>query len=289
MSVFGDMLRERREKLQLTRDEFASRASVSANYLISIEARGNRIPHRKKLLDIIRVASCWTPAQARTANAKKGLPPWTEINGAVVATMLTAVDDSAHVNLERDLRLHRHPTLKDELAEQHEEPEGSEVWILSDILAEAQDAEAAKRTADNIATKRMTYRFFVPFSSPQVHWQTAIDQLEAAVGRARKGLLQERVRIYRLSDCAFGCRVRISRPDSEAPVGRYSIGGTSGDAIEFVPAPPALMAKIATNLGTLCKRADAGWTSSDPVVGVIERVYPPRVDITSSKKARKRR
>jgi transcriptional regulator with XRE-family HTH domain len=278
MSTFGETLKKRRQALHLTREEFATRAGISVNYLISIEARGNRTPHRKKLFDIIRVAACKSPQQAKNASAAHGIPLWKEVDGTVVAELLTALDDLEHIELDKDLRLHRHPSFEDELQEQYEEQEASEVWIISDLLAEASNDEAATKTAHNMLRKKMTYRFFVPFSSPELHWKTAVDQLAAALPESHKDdVLSERVRVYRLSECAFSCRLRISLPGSEAPRGRYSTGGTSGDAIDLVPAPHDVIARITANLGMLCKRADAGWLATDPVVGVIERVYPPLV------------
>lgn len=277
MSTFGETLKKRRQALHLTREEFATRTGISVNYLISIEARGNRVPHRKKLFDIIRVAACKSPQHAKTASAANEIPSWKEVDGTVVAELLTALDDLGQITLDKDLRLHRHPSFEDELQEQHEEQEGSEVWIISDLLAEASDDEAATKTAHNMLLKKMTYRFFVPFSSPELQWKTAVDQLAAALPKSHKDVLTEKVRVYRLSECAFSCRLRISLPGSEAPRGRYSIGGTSGDAIDLVPAPHDVIARFTANLGTLCKRADAGWLATDPVVGVIERVYPPLV------------
>lgn len=275
MSTFGETLKKRRQALRLNREEFATRTGISVNYLISIEARGNRIPHRKKLFDIIRVAACKSPIHAQTASAADGIPSWKEVDGTVVAELLTSLDDLEQITLDKDLRLHRHPSFEDELQEQDEEQRGSEVWIISDLLAEAMNDKAANTTANNMLQKNMTYRFFVPFSSSELHWKTAVDQIAAALPESQKDVLTENVRVYRLSDCAFTCRVRISLSRSEAPRGRYSIGGTAGDAIDLVSAPPDVIARITSTIGTLCKRADTGWTATDPVAGVIERVYPP--------------
>jgi transcriptional regulator with XRE-family HTH domain len=288
MSAFGEILKERRKALKLSREGFAKRAGVSPNYIISIEARGNRIPHRKTLFDIIRIAACRDEDRATNANAERRRPSWGEVDGEVVVRMLAAVDDSAQIDVKKDLRLRRHPKFDEELQEQHAEPTGSEVWIISDVLAEANDPEAARRTAQNISEKKMMYRFFVPFSSSDLHWKNAIDHLSAALGDSRRGFLEERVRVYRLSDCAFNCRVRISQPGTDTSQGRYNIGGVSGDEIELVPAPHSLMTWTAKNLGTLCERADAGWPSSDPHVGLIERVYPSPVAAGGQRRTAKR-
>jgi transcriptional regulator with XRE-family HTH domain len=264
MSAFGEILKKRRSKdLKLTRVEFASRADLSVDYLADIEIR-NKTPSVDKLFDIIRVASCRDPSQVRTADAVKKRPAWNELDNAVFMDMILA----AKGIYAQDLLWSAHADFKREMEEQH-----GEVWILSDVLAEAIDPDVAKRTAENLRTKGMSYRFFVPYSA-RSHWETAIEQIEDALG-PDKGLLAQRVRVYRVAEVGFNCRMRISQPGSESPRGRYSVGGTTEDKAEFVQAPHALVEKTTILLGELCNKADAGRPSNDATIGAVERIYPP--------------
>ncbi|NNC65708.1 MAG: helix-turn-helix transcriptional regulator [Gammaproteobacteria bacterium] len=263
MSAFGELLKQRRKDLNLTRKVFAQRAGLSEDYLTDIEIR-SKTPSVEMLFDIIRIASCKNAAQVETADVEKEKPDWREVNNEVFMAMILATK-GIYAN---DLLLSAHADFQREIEEQH-----GEVWILSNILAEAIDPEVAKRTAENIRKKDMSYRFFVPYSA-RSHWETAVEQIEDALGSDRK-LMAERVRVYRVADLAFNCRLRISQPGSETAQARYSVGGTTGTNAEFVPAPLALIERTTTLLGELCNKADAGRPSVDPTVGCVERVYPP--------------
>lgn len=277
MSAFGELLKKRRSKdLKLTREAFAKRAGLSLDYLTDIEIRG-KMPSIEKLFDIIRVASCRNESQARKADATKDKPHWREVDNAVFMELILATQGLyAH-----DVRWSPHADFQREMEEQH-----GEVWVLSNILGEAIDLDVAKKTAENISDKGMSYRFFVPYSA-RSHWQTAIEQIEDALGED-KDLLAERVRVYRVAELAFNCRLRISEPGSESPQGRYSVGGTTGDKAEFVPAPHAMIEKTTVLFGELCNKADAGRPSSDPTIGAVERVYPPLSVGPKKTKKRKR-
>jgi hypothetical protein len=114
-----------------------------------------------------------------------------------------------------------------------------------------------------------------------------VEQIEDALG-SDKELAAKRVRVYRTAELAFNCRLRISQPGSEMAQARYSIGGTTGNNAEFVPAPLALIERTTTLLGELSNKADAGRPSVDPTVGSVERVYPP-LKPTAKKRQRGRR
>jgi len=263
MSAFGELLKQQRKRLNLTRKVFAERAGLSEDYLTDIEIR-NKTPSVEKLFDIIRIASCKNRSQVETADARKEKPEWREVDNEVFMAMILATKG---INAQ-ELLLSAHADFQREIDEQH-----GEVWILSNILAEAIDPDVAKRTAENIVKKGMSYRFFVPYSA-RSHWETAVELIEDALGSDRK-LAAERVRVYRTAELAFNCRLRISQPGSETAQARYSIGGTTGSKAELVPAPLALIERTTTLLGELCNKADAGRPSVDPTVGSVERVYPP--------------
>lgn len=269
---FGKLIESRRRQLQLTREELAGLVGLSADYLADLETRGTKRPRLEKLANIARIVACYSRDQAKKADVARGKPTWDEVNREVALEVMLLAMRVEVPDLFKNLGM---IDFVKEIAEQHQEPEESEIWIISDILAEAIDPGTASKTADNIRDKRIRYRFFVPNSSADVHWRTAVDHIREALG-TDGSRVHEHVSVYKLSDCAFACRLRIAgigAPDSVQPSGRYTILGSGARDARLVNAPPALVANITTLLWTLCHRADAG-PYEDPAVGAISKVFP---------------
>lgn len=179
--------------------------------------------------------------------------------------------------------------IEDEMESQSEAPEGSEIWVLTDFLAEGKHRRFAEVTAKNIVERRMVYSYFIPFSSGEgFNWRRAIQRIENHVGGLDPSFDPNKsVAVYQLSDCAFSARLRITNPRSDVPTARYSLGTSKSTHLMFTPAPTELVLNTVAWLTELLSRVEEeehtsapklepinGKALGHPKLGFIRRVFP---------------
>ncbi len=146
---------------------------------------------------------------------------------------------------------------EEELKSQAEAPRGgSEIWIITDVLGEAEDRTYARKTVDNILNRRLKYRYFLPFDSQE--WIQAKEWLEdeARSAGADPDVLEGYISVFDLSDCAFSCRLRITNPRSTHPVARYGFGPRATAQAMFPAAPMDLVIRTVTTLTRLLRKLE---------------------------------
>lgn len=149
---------------------------------------------------------------------------------------------------------------------QSQAPEESEIWVLSDVLAEGERRDFAETTAQNIVERRMRYSYFIPFSVGEgFNWQRAIRWIEDHMQSLDpKADLRRNVAVYQLSDCAFSARLRITNPRSNMPSARYSLGAREWTQAMFMPAPTDLVVSTVARLIELLARVEEAQHLSAP-------------------------
>lgn len=274
MSSFAHFLRFYRQERGETQAHVAKIVSTSPQNISALERQdGAKTPSMKVLKRIVRHLA-W--------DSEKAL--WN----------IQAARDLAFSGLDLDLPLLVSANIDQELASQAESPEGSEIWIVSDVLAEAESREFARHTVKNILKRKLRYTYFVPFSSAErFHWEKALKWLQDEAKRHEKGRerLDERVAVFQVSDCAFSARLRITNPRRE-PTATYGLGKRERAHMMFTPVPTDLVVKTVQRLTDLLglvegqeqdKPQDRQTTESlifGPIfggkeLGHIRRVYLP--------------
>lgn len=173
-----------------------------------------------------------------------------------------------------------------ELASQAKSPEGSEIWVISNILLESEERQFARDTLSNIMGRNMTYTYFIPSEKveAQRQWDRAYSWMEDEAKTVEGGLAQlnERVSAFELSGCAFSSRMRITNPRGSNPDGCYGIGGRLKAEYLFLPAPLDLVFHTRDTLSTLLRELEdkKNGQSGDKLVagnedlGFIRRIFP---------------
>lgn len=270
MSSFAHVLKKYRRLRDFSQAELAKLISKSPQYISALERqKGAKSPSVQALKELVNVL-------ARD-----------ETTGVID---FQAARDLAFSGVGLDITLPIPVNIEEELgqAEAHEE---SEIWVFTDILAEAESRDFAKITAANIVNKRMRYTYFVPFSGEGFNWQRAIKWLldHARLLDADLELPKESISIYQISDCTFTSRLRITNPRSNEPSARYSLGARGKTHLMFSPAPTDLVLKTVhtiIELLSLVEEQEQGQTPegeppNDSIVGhqklgFIRRVFPNR-------------
>lgn len=266
MARFAHFLEKYRRRGGFSQAELAKRISKSPQYISALERqKGAKSPSVQALKELVN-------ALARDKKTRV-----IDFRAAVDLT-LSAMD--------LDIAFEIPINIIEELESQAEVPEESEIWILSDILAEAESKDFAKITAQNIVERRVRYTYFVPFAAEDLNWQRAIKWLLDYVDLE---LLKESTSIYQISNCAFTSRLRITNPRTNESSARYSLGARGKTHLRFYPAPTELVVKTVHTVMELLLRVEEqeqGQTReheppNDSIVGhqklgFMRRVFPPR-------------
>lgn len=264
---FARLLKYYRKRSNLSQAELARRIDRSPHFVTMLENETDpRAPSLDTLGRLVKVfATSQSPEQGEMMVDRE----------RALDLMLSALELRAkpeglwHKNLEEEFRV------------QEEAPTGSEVWIVTDLLAEAIGQQYAQRTARVIATRRLSYKFFVPFGLGSANWHLAIHWM---VQTASADLIRERVKIYRLPDCAFSCRLRILNPlgsSRSAVVNLGPWGPSSTRDYMFVEAPKDEVSQMVRTLQYICVLEEARLESreqekehGDSTLGIGQRVFP---------------
>jgi transcriptional regulator with XRE-family HTH domain len=280
MSAFAAILRKHRERLGLSRKQLAIQTDLSPNYIGMLEDADNAA-EKTPSIETLRLLIKHLAQSKSKFNRRIAMEiAWAAVGAGMQLPPLEEVAP---------------PTLREEIDSQRELPKGTEIWIVSDVIAEGQHVRYANATAYNIVSKSFKYTYFVPFRL-QGNWMVAHEYLRDAV-KAADGCLEESVRVFAISDCAFACRLVITNPASRTPHGRYSLvvdpdvpheqledADDLGVVEPFVyrPAPSELVKSMTTTLSQLVKLADLAIARGDAGVvidssrelGSIQRLFP---------------
>ncbi len=264
MSNFAEVLERSRRERGFSQAELARRISKSPQYISALERqRGATFPSVNTLRKLVTKLA---------QDEDEGV------------TNLQVASDLALSGIGLDLRFKLPVNIMKELADQGKAPVGSEFWILSDVLVEAESKDFAEITAENIVKRRMRYTYFVPFSGERYHWQRARKWLQELVVDLE--LLKKHTSIYQISDCAFTSRLRITNPRGDEPTARYGLGARERMHLNFYPAPQELVVRTVSVLNTLLlleeeqrraaqeKGEPTDWIFGDCRLGFIRRVFP---------------
>jgi len=269
MIAFAVVLEYYREQAGLSRAELATLIAKTPQFVAALESRNKpKQPSLETLHDLI-------PALATRA-VKGPIPPkaspevWSWKVAVDLALSAIGLDVPAGVPV----------TLAEELADQAGLSEGTKIWILTDLLAEAESQEFARQTADN-TLKGIEYSYFVPFSMDESHWRRAVDSIRR-LRKSSTGKLDDALTMYQISNCAFPCRLRISNPLHNERKGTYGLGWASARAhFLFYPAPRDLLHDTVRVLGELIGQLSTGPTRPDGIcgnerLGFIRQLFPAR-------------
>ncbi len=276
MSQLAFAIRFHRVRLGLTREALAKHIHRSASFIAALERRqpaGDEIKSPSldtlnRLIDVLATVE-GKPNEKITRIAA-------QLAFAAVGLESSVFDDLGS------------QSVPDELENQASVLQQSQIWVLSDILAEGEDHAWAERVVQNIADRGVQYTYFVPFGR-QTNWATAIQNIKYALGKNNVEA-DEHVTAYRLSDVAFTCRARITNPYSANPTGVYSVLVPSGNSVaaarsyEFPPMPPEVVLGTVRTIKNLISLEDghrrqsdqSSSVAADPALGSIEHIYPPR-------------
>ena len=268
--MFAKVLKQYRERAGLTRAELAGRIGKSPQFVGALEhiesPKTPSLETLKKLICVLAEPSQRDMEGRQVSNAL--------LRRVAADLALAALDLGTVMKAEPDA-----VTLDEEVEEQATVKEGARIWILSDRLAEALFDEIAEKTARTINQHKAHYVYFVPFRGWKSHWQVAIESLRTHLDTS---ILHDHVTVYELSDCAFGCRLRITNPHSENRTARYSLGAGDQSDLLYYPAPMELIVKTVETLSEICllekhkHHQSADGTVTDPQLGSIRRVFPER-------------
>lgn len=279
MDTLDKVLRDNRKRLGLSRKDLATAIGRTASYIAALEdPNGSKTPSREVLLRLADALSCPDRKTALSLALPGGFSADICDSEIRLEVILAALEAS------REELVGIVPwRARKELTQQSELRAGANVWIITNFIAEARFEDAARQTADNIVNNGISYSYFVPFSTPSRLWQDAVNSIGSWIALRHQTLLRERIRVYRLADCAFGSRMRISLPPGAPPVARYSISAAPGtkDSGEgppfFYPVPQDLADGIVQTLRTLIDRCDDSQDIGKACpneLGLLRQVFP---------------
>lgn len=223
MNTFAQTLQKFREEDKLTRKDLAERIDKSPQFVAALEnPKTEKAPSFETLRDLVYVLAGDPTEHYASVNLTRARD-----------LLFSAIGIPYELNVPYGL--------EQEVTEQVEAAAGgTEFWIISDTLGEAQEARFAKAVAENIVHVKARYLYFIPLlSDPRISENVLINL------RAHKGMtediLAERVAIFEVSRCAFPCRLRITDPNGMNPQGRYNLGARGASEQQFYQMPTELL------------------------------------------------
>jgi transcriptional regulator with XRE-family HTH domain len=250
MDTFADVLRRYRERRRISQATLASEIDVKPQYISALEnVKGGKAPSLKVLHRLVNSLG----AQGLSTDWR-------------LAAELSLAAIGVAVPFEMPI------TMEQEIAEQRAVPTNSEIWILSDLFAEAILEEFAQATAENIR-RGVKYSYFVPFELQDLPARAAVDSIRQA-GRLADDDLHRSIQLFGISNCAFTCRLRITNPGKRSPSARYSVGSSARGDVLFYDAPLEMVTKTASVLHTLIyaqKTSQGDKPVGSPEIGYVKK------------------
>lgn len=265
MSKFAQLLKRYRADLGLSAELLAKEIGKSQQYISGLE--NGKKPSNTALPDLIRVlAKTRMPDNVEFYDQEKARK--------LLVAALELDDLMPEVSDEPASR-----SLTQEILDQLNLERESEVWIVSDLLAEAVDEQALENTAKAIRERNISYSYFLPFNSGS-DWKLVRRQLELQLEGDTD--LTDYVRFYHISNCGSLVRMRISNPNSNRPTASYTLDAPeeSKGRFRFFPAPRTSVEnavktlRFLTELETLDGSNHPNSPVMDPENGSILKLYP---------------
>ena len=278
---FGKVLKRHREKQQLTLATLAEKIDRKPQYIWALESSLPEKTPSAKTLRLLIDALALPDGDAsdggagvgqggrQDAGERRDRRDWRMTIEMALAAIGLKAQFPLPLTLGRDL---------------DDQKEASEVWVISNSLAEAEFKDVGRKTAENILERKTRYIYFVPFNIEPPLFRSTLKRIKAELGeiggqeeKSLEDLIAEHVQVVGVSTIALTCRMRIIHRQSGDPDAIYSAGPSERHEHHFFQAPAEMVSQAVRLFGGFRQQlalSNPGETIGSVEMGFAKLLYP---------------